>query len=159
MGPNSNNSTLDAFFPPQPPKFYKVNHHHHHQDKLLTITHHNTLHREIHRKMGELIHRRPLYLSSCMSPSCVPVHEEYSRIQISGSGAVDKSHRSRRVRKLLRKIVSESRKVYRPAKPLTFQYDAVSYSQNFDEGCYRDDESAPCRQQDFRWRQRVVHKK
>ncbi|KAI3451845.1 hypothetical protein Pfo_008510 [Paulownia fortunei] len=107
--------------------------------------------------MDDVIHRRSSYLSSCMSPSCVPVHEEYSRIDISGH---DKSHRSRRLRKLLRKIVNESKSIYRPAKPPTFQYDAVSYSQNFDEGCHRDDEYAPCHQvfQDFSWRQHAVHK-
>ncbi|KAL0381465.1 UNVERIFIED_CONTAM: hypothetical protein Sangu_0210800 [Sesamum angustifolium] len=89
---------------------------------------------------GDIFHRRPSYLSGCMSPSCVPVHEEYSRIHInSGQG-----HRSRRLRKLLRKIVKESRSIYGAPKPLTFQYDAVSYSQNFDDGCHRDDEYPRC---------------
>lgn len=93
--------------------------------------------------MADLIHRRSSYFSGCMSPSCVPVHEEYSRIQTT---AGDKCQRSRRLRKLIRKIVSESKSsIYGQAKPLTFQYDAVSYSQNFDDGCHRDDEFARCR--------------
>lgn len=29
-----------------------------------------------------------------------------------------------------------SRSMYGSSKPLSFQYDAVSYSQNFDEGCH-----------------------
>ncbi|KAK4426522.1 hypothetical protein Salat_1420800 [Sesamum alatum] len=97
----------------------------------------------LRRKMGgDIFHRRTSYLSGCMSPSCVPVHEEYSRIHInSGQG-----HRRRRLRKLLRKIVNESRSIYGAAKPLTFQYDAVSYSQNFDDGCHRDDEYPRCPQ-------------
>ncbi|KAL2241460.1 UNVERIFIED_CONTAM: hypothetical protein Sindi_0787200 [Sesamum indicum] len=109
---------------------------------------------------GDFVHRRSSYLSSCMSPSCVPVHEEYSRIDISSTD--DKSHRSRRLRKLLRKIVNESKSIYfGPTKPLSFQYDAVSYSQNFDDGCHKDDESGRCQPvfQDFRWRQHVVHNK
>lgn len=89
--------------------------------------------------MSDIIHRRPSYLSGCMSPSCVPVHEEYSRIHVGGG---DKSHRGRRLRRIIRKIVSESKSLYGPAKPLTFQYDAVSYSQNFDDGCHRDADCA-----------------
>lgn len=105
---------------------------------------------------GDIIHRRSYYLSGCMSPSCVPVHEEYARIPISGH---DKSqHRNRRLRKLLRKIVNESKSIYGPAKPITFQYDAVSYSQNFDEGCHKEDQYLSC-QQIVRWRQHVVHDK
>ncbi|KZV42269.1 hypothetical protein F511_13368 [Dorcoceras hygrometricum] len=76
--------------------------------------------------------RRSSYFSGCMSPSCVPVHEEYTRIHI---GHADKVQRSRRLRKLLRDIVNDSKiSIYRPAKPAKFQYDAVSYSQNFDDG-------------------------
>ncbi|KAG8373800.1 hypothetical protein BUALT_Bualt11G0062800 [Buddleja alternifolia] len=103
---------------------------------------------------GATFHRRSSYLSGCMSPSCVPVHEEYTRVQISH----DESLRRRRLRKLLRKIVNESKSIYGPPKPVSFQYDAVSYSQNFDEGCHRDDE---CQQvfQDFRWPRNVVHNK
>ncbi|KAL8472740.1 hypothetical protein ACS0TY_029824 [Phlomoides rotata] len=89
--------------------------------------------------MADLIHRRSSYFSGCMSPSCVPVHEEYSRIQTTAS---DKCQRNRRLRKLIRKIVTEGKSIYGQAKPLTFQYDAVSYSQNFDDGYHRDDEYA-----------------
>ncbi|KAL9464055.1 hypothetical protein AB3S75_001787 [Citrus x aurantiifolia] len=67
--------------------------------------------------------RRYSYFSSCMaSPAstCLPVHEEleYSRIHYSSSGSSKRS--SRRWRNFLR-----------------------SYSQNFDEGCHRD-ESGRC---------------
>ncbi|KAG8384183.1 hypothetical protein BUALT_Bualt04G0091600 [Buddleja alternifolia] len=94
---------------------------------------------------GDVVHRRSSYLSGCMSPSCVPVHEEYSRIHHISQ---DKSHRSRRLRRLLRKIVNESKiGIYGPAKRLSFQYDAVSYSQNFDDGSHRDhDDYARCHQ-------------
>ncbi|CAA0839667.1 Unknown protein [Striga hermonthica] len=94
--------------------------------------------------MGEIVYRRSPNLSCCMSPSCVPVHDDYARIH-----ATPKGHRARSLRKLLRKIVTESRNIYRPPKPITFKYDAVSYSQNFDEGCHRDEEFAP-------WRRQVV---
>ncbi|KAL1537000.1 hypothetical protein AAHA92_29565 [Salvia divinorum] len=85
--------------------------------------------------MSDVINRRPSYLIGCMSPSCVPVHEEYSRIP-GGRG-----HRGgKRLRRLIRKILSESKSLYGAPKPLTFQYDAVSYSQNFDDGCHRGDD-------------------
>ncbi|KAE8675649.1 hypothetical protein F3Y22_tig00111650pilonHSYRG00225 [Hibiscus syriacus] len=66
-----------------------------------------------------------------MSPSCFPVHEEmeYSRIHYCSGG--DK--RPRRWRNLLRRLVRSK------APPLSFHYDAVSYSQNFDEGCHREE--------------------
>ncbi|OMP01673.1 hypothetical protein COLO4_11686 [Corchorus olitorius] len=96
--------------------------------------------------------RRSSYFSGCMmSPSCFPVHEEmdYSRIHYcSGS---DK--RGRRWRNLLRRLVRDGKnRVYGTSKPLSFHYDAVSYSQNFDDGCHHE-ESAHCRRvfQDVRW--------
>ncbi|KAL9158390.1 hypothetical protein ABFS82_08G064800 [Erythranthe guttata] len=118
--------------------------------------------------MSDSIHRRPYYFSGCMSPSCVPVHEQYSRgAHASSGGGGEKSHRSRKLRKLLRKIVSESKSIYGSAaarhRHLNFQYDAVSYSQNFDDGYHRDDECGRRCQyvsdQDFIWPQHFVHKK
>ncbi|KAK1433195.1 hypothetical protein QVD17_10103 [Tagetes erecta] len=74
-------------------------------------------------------HRRSSYLIGCMSPSCVPVHEEYKLINRSVN------RRNRRWKKLMKKMVEESKKsIYGSSKPLVFTYDAVSYSQNFDEG-------------------------
>ncbi|CAA2958568.1 Hypothetical predicted protein [Olea europaea subsp. europaea] len=83
---------------------------------------------------GEINNRRLPYFSGCMSPSCVTVQEEYSRIHISRG-----NNKGRRLRKLVRKIVNESKSIYEPSKPVTFQYDAVSYSQNFDEGLHKED--------------------
>ncbi|KAA8546648.1 hypothetical protein F0562_003121 [Nyssa sinensis] len=82
-----------------------------------------------------------------MSPSCVPVHEEYSRIHhLRGA-----KNGSRRWRKLIKMLVRESKSIY-GSKPLTFQYDAVSYSQNFDDGCHSE-EHGRCPQafREFRW--------
>ncbi|XP_028754636.1 uncharacterized protein LOC114714109 [Neltuma alba] len=65
-----------------------------------------------------------------MSPSCIPVaHDDfnYSRIPQNGSAA----KRSRGWRNLLRKFMRESNKNFHGSKPPSFQYDPVSYSQNF----------------------------
>ncbi|KAE8010469.1 hypothetical protein FH972_006837 [Carpinus fangiana] len=96
-------------------------------------------------------HRRSSYLSGCMmSPSCFPVHEEngYTRIHCCSH-----SKRSWRWRNLLRRFVRESKNLY-GSKPLSFHYDAVSYSQNFDDGCHNNE--VPGRHhsvvfQDVRW--------
>lgn len=81
-----------------------------------------------------MTNRRPTsYFSGCMSPSCIPVHEEYSRVNTNGGGGINKS---RRWRKIIKNLVRESKSIYGSNKPLTFHYDAVSYSQNFDEGHY-----------------------
>ncbi|KAK4346732.1 hypothetical protein RND71_033071 [Anisodus tanguticus] len=42
-------------------------------------------------------------------------------------------------RKLLKKLMNECKNVYGKQKRLKFQYDAVSYSQNFDEGGHKDE--------------------
>nr|DAD40874.1 TPA_asm: hypothetical protein HUJ06_015197 [Nelumbo nucifera] len=83
-----------------------------------------------------LTHRRRLsYFSGCMTPpSCLHSHNEYSRVP-----AIYSTSRSQKWRNLLRRLVRESKSIYR-SKPLTFHYDAVSYSQNFDDG-FRNDES------------------
>ncbi|PRQ48382.1 hypothetical protein RchiOBHm_Chr2g0110091 [Rosa chinensis] len=86
---------------------------------------------------GDLPPRRSTYLPGCMmSPSCFPVQEEmgYTRMESCG-----KNKRSRRWRSFLRRMVSDrrrSRSIYGSSKAVSFQYDAVSYSQNFDEGCH-----------------------
>ncbi|KAK8492432.1 hypothetical protein V6N13_123917 [Hibiscus sabdariffa] len=91
--------------------------------------------------------RQSSYLCGCymMSPSCFPVHEEmeYSRIHYCSSDDDDK--RRRRWRNLLRRLVRSS--IYgSKAPPLSFHYDAVSYSQNFDEGtCHREESGHRCR--------------
>lgn len=92
----------------------------------------------------DLINRRrgSSYFCGCymMSPSCFPVHEEmdYSRIHRCSSGG-DKRTR-RRWRNLLRRLVKDGKtSLYGSKPPLSFHYDAVSYSQNFDEGCHRDE--------------------
>ncbi|KAI5684381.1 hypothetical protein M9H77_05609 [Catharanthus roseus] len=101
------------------------------------------------------VRRSSSYFSGCMSPSCVPVHEEYSRIGSSGAhgGGDSKTIRSRRrLKKIIKKLMNESKSIYGGSRPLTFQYDAVSYSQNFDEGCHKSDEQYPrVIFPDFRW--------
>ncbi|XVF15325.1 hypothetical protein REPUB_Repub09cG0142000 [Reevesia pubescens] len=96
--------------------------------------------------------RRSSYFSSCymMSSSCFPVHEEmeYSRIHYCSS-----SDKRRRWRNLLKRSVKDGKSSIYGSKPLSFHYDAVSYSQNFDEGCHHE-ESGHCRRrvfQDVRW--------
>lgn len=84
-------------------------------------------------------HRRSSFFSgSCMSPSCIPVVEEqYTRIK---SNRRDSDRQRRKWKKLMNKVVEESkRSIYGSSKPLVFSYDAVSYSQNFDDGNNRDD--------------------
>nr|KJB44029.1 hypothetical protein B456_007G230900 [Gossypium raimondii] len=92
----------------------------------------------------DLINRRrgSSYFCGCymMSPSCFPVHEEmdYSRIHHCSSGGDNRTRR--RWRNLLRRLVKDGKtSLYGSKRPLSFHYDAVSYSQNFDEGCHRDE--------------------
>ncbi|OIT30890.1 hypothetical protein A4A49_37706 [Nicotiana attenuata] len=103
-------------------------------------------------------YRRPASQSlyGCMSPSCIPVHDEYSRINTCQRGG-GSWNRAKLWRKLLKKLVKEGKNVYYGKKTLKFQYDAVSYSQNFDEGVHKDD--FPRRQhQEFRDFGISVHK-
>ncbi|KAF5791502.1 hypothetical protein HanXRQr2_Chr09g0395501 [Helianthus annuus] len=80
--------------------------------------------------------RRFSYFSGCMSPSCIPVEEQYTRIK---SVRRSSERQRRKWRKLMNKVVEESkRSIYGSSKPMVFRYDAVSYSQNFDEGNHRD---------------------
>ncbi|CAN4123636.1 unnamed protein product [Withania somnifera] len=81
------------------------------------------------------IYRPSSQFYGCMSPSCIPVHDEYSRI--NECRRRDSSSCRRSWRKLLKKLVNEGKNVY-GKKILRFHYDAVSYSQNFDEGCNTD---------------------
>ncbi|KAI3726415.1 hypothetical protein L1987_66212 [Smallanthus sonchifolius] len=60
--------------------------------------------------------------SECSSPSSSSDQEENSR-------------RSWKWKKLMKKVIEGSRKsIYGSSKPLKFQYNAVSYALNFDEG-------------------------
>ncbi|KAF3620989.1 putative ADP-ribosylation factor GTPase-activating protein AGD11-like [Capsicum annuum] len=87
----------------------------------------------------------PHGLYGCMSPSCIPVHEQYSRINTLTRGG-SSWYRAKLWRKLLKKLVNEGKNVYgNKQKTLKFQYDAYSYAQNFDEGG-REDEYYPRRQ-------------
>ncbi|KAI3992859.1 hypothetical protein MKX01_034209 [Papaver californicum] len=107
---------------------------------------------------GDLIQRRTqsTLFGSCLpmttsSPSCFPVkHEDYytriHRAPKSNNSHHDVVNRIKsRWRNLLRRLVSQ-RKIMSICgaamssssnnKRLTFHYDAVSYAQNFDEGCH-----------------------
>ncbi|ESW30326.1 hypothetical protein PHAVU_002G143700 [Phaseolus vulgaris] len=81
--------------------------------------------------------QRSSYMPGCMmSPSCLPIHNEfqYSRIKYCSNPR----KRVRRWRNILRRFMRESKTLCR-SKPMSFQYDPVSYSQNFDEGCHLDE--------------------
>ncbi|PSS21187.1 DNA polymerase zeta catalytic subunit like [Actinidia chinensis var. chinensis] len=95
-------------------------------------------------------HGRSSYFFGCMSPSCIPVHEEYSRIRLSSNSTGNKS---RKWQKLIKRLVRESKSIYGYNKPPTFQYDAISYSQNFDEGCHKEEYQYHCPHvvREFRW--------
>ncbi|GAB4847186.1 hypothetical protein Ancab_026196 [Ancistrocladus abbreviatus] len=88
----------------------------------------------------EMEHGGSLYFSKCLvSPSWLPRCTGYSRIHNSGGSGGENHHRSRCLwRRFIKKLVRESQSIY-GSKPGTFQYDAVSYSQNFDEGRHNDD--------------------
>lgn len=91
--------------------------------------------------------QRSSYMPGCMmSPSCLPIHNEfqYSRIHYCSSPR----KRVRRWKNILRKFMRESKTLCR-SKPISFQYDPVSYSQNFDEGCHLDEPRPGL--QDVRW--------
>ncbi|KAJ0535019.1 hypothetical protein HanIR_Chr09g0426151 [Helianthus annuus] len=70
--------------------------------------------------------------SECSSLSSVSDQEEYSWIN-------NGLRRSSKWKKMMKKVIKGSRKtIYGSSKPLNFQYDAVSYSLNFDEGNHSD---------------------
>ncbi|TMW99377.1 hypothetical protein EJD97_002679 [Solanum chilense] len=81
----------------------------------------------------------PQRLYGCLSPSCIPVDEEYSRINTLTSGG--SRNPVKLWRKLLKKLVNEGKKniMYGKQKSIKFQYDVVSYSLNFDEGGLKDE--------------------
>ncbi|KAI3768188.1 hypothetical protein L2E82_18655 [Cichorium intybus] len=73
-------------------------------------------------------------VSDCTSSSSVSDQEESTQINTSSV------RRSRKWRKLMKKLVDGSKKsIYGSSKPLIFRYDAVSYSLNFDEGNHQDE--------------------
>ncbi|KZV48907.1 hypothetical protein F511_09695 [Dorcoceras hygrometricum] len=82
---------------------------------------------------GDIVRRRRRGsdISVCVSLSCAPTDEDYSRIQ-KPHDKCPKINLNILLRKLLREIG-----IYGGRKRITFQYDAVSYSQNFDDGCRR----------------------
>ncbi|KAI3961288.1 hypothetical protein MKX01_007002 [Papaver californicum] len=106
---------------------------------------------------GDLIQRRTqsTLFGSCFpmttsSPSCFPVkHEDYyTRIHRTPKSNDVVNRIKRRWRNLLRRLVSQ-RKIMSICgaamsssnnKRLTFHYDAVSYAQNFDEGCHHQED-------------------
>nr|KAJ0210472.1 hypothetical protein LSAT_V11C400218050 [Lactuca sativa] len=73
-------------------------------------------------------------VSDCTSTSSISDQEDCTQINSSSV------RRSRNWRKLMKKVIEGSKKsIYGSSKPLIFQYDAVSYSLNFDEGNHDDD--------------------
>ncbi|KAK7309601.1 hypothetical protein RJT34_06463 [Clitoria ternatea] len=87
-------------------------------------------------------------ISECMmSPSCLPIHNEfqYSRIHYSHNKRVW------RWRNIIRRFMRESKIMCR-SKHVSFQYDPISYSQNFDEGVHLEEPRRLSQVfQDVRW--------
>ncbi|GLT46884.1 hypothetical protein SLA2020_206130 [Shorea laevis] len=88
---------------------------------------------------------RSSYFSGClMSPPCYPVNEErrYSRINHYKDDNDDyvaaDNKGGRWWRNLLRWLVRGGKSLYR-SRPLSLNYDAVSYAQNFDDGCHHEE--------------------
>ncbi|WCJ32031.1 hypothetical protein M5689_013476 [Euphorbia peplus] len=82
---------------------------------------------------GNVPHRRSLCITGCIMP--FPVHEEeveYCRINYRRKRIIN-----RRWRNVIRRLVREGKSSFygysSSLKPLSFRYDAVSYSQNFEE--------------------------
>ncbi|MQL77361.1 hypothetical protein Taro_009763 [Colocasia esculenta] len=72
------------------------------------------------------------------SPSWFPLHRDHhSRFHLLGheESPGDGGCRSRRWRSLLRRLRKEGKCGYGSKPQLTFHYDIVSYSKNFDDGC------------------------
>ncbi|KAJ9562178.1 hypothetical protein OSB04_007338 [Centaurea solstitialis] len=77
--------------------------------------------------------RRLSTSSEYSSTSSFSSQEQYTK-------ATNGVRRSKKWRKMLKKVVEESRKsIFGSSKPLVFGYDAVSYSLNFDEGSQSDE--------------------
>ncbi|EXC03913.1 hypothetical protein L484_016119 [Morus notabilis] len=81
----------------------------------------------------------PSYLPGCMTPpTCFPIHEEMEYTRLGHRGG--SSRRNRRWRSFLWRLVRDSKNMgfcgIPNQKSISFNYDAVSYSQNFDEGCH-----------------------
>ncbi|KAI3768191.1 hypothetical protein L2E82_18660 [Cichorium intybus] len=83
----------------------------------------------IHLTYTATIEGRLSNVSDCTSTSSFSDQEDCTQINSSSV------RRSRKWRKLMKKVVEGSKKsIYGSSKPLIFRYDAVSYSLNFDEG-------------------------
>ncbi|KAJ0535014.1 hypothetical protein HanIR_Chr09g0426101 [Helianthus annuus] len=78
------------------------------------------------------IEGRPSNFSECSSLSSVSDDGEFTR---TNSGRSINRSRSRKWKKLMKKLVEGSKKsFYGSSKPLVFSYDAASYALNFDDG-------------------------
>lgn len=90
----------------------------------------------IHITCNTTIEGRLSNVSECTSSSSSSVSDQEDCTQINSSGG----RRSRKWRKFMKKVIEGSKKsIYGSSKPLIFQYDAVSYSLNFDEGKHSDE--------------------
>ncbi|OIV94469.1 hypothetical protein TanjilG_25531 [Lupinus angustifolius] len=98
--------------------------------------------------------QRSSCISGCMMfpPSCFQLRNEfqYSRVQYCNNPI--KSRRGLRWRNILRRLMRESKTLCGSKPIISFQYDPVSYSQNFDEGCHLEEPRRLCQVfQDVRW--------
>ena len=84
----------------------------------------------------------PSYFSGCLTPpTCFPICEEIEYSRLHFCAAPHGGRRSGwRWRSFLWRLVRDSKiglcGSINHHKPISFHYDAVSYSQNFDEGCH-----------------------
>uniref|UniRef100_A0A803QFU1 Uncharacterized protein n=1 Tax=Cannabis sativa TaxID=3483 RepID=A0A803QFU1_CANSA len=100
------------------------------------------------RDLSRRLPPRPSYFSSCLASStCFPLREEneYSRLHYCAAPHGGR-RRGWRWRSFLWRLVRNNKiglcgSMNHHHKPISFHYDAVSYSQNFDEGCHVYDEN------------------
>ncbi|KAE9607036.1 hypothetical protein Lalb_Chr09g0325821 [Lupinus albus] len=90
--------------------------------------------------------QRSSCILGCMMspPSCFQLDNEfqYSRVQYFNNPI--KSKRGLRWRNILRRLMKESKTLCGSKPIISFQYDPVSYSHNFDEGCHLEEPRKLC---------------
>ncbi|XP_019422746.1 PREDICTED: uncharacterized protein LOC109332273 [Lupinus angustifolius] len=91
------------------------------------------------------MHRSSCISGCMMSPSCFQVHNEfqYTRVHYYNS-PIKRTRRGLRWRNILNRLMREGKTLCGSKPIISFHYDPVSYSQNFDEGCHLEDPRRFC---------------